>query len=164
MVQDRRYRRISSRRCYQNYRWVCISSAKPPKSPQYSLFNLIFFPDRKKDLVKLQAGEYVSLGKVETQLKTCSVVENICVYGDARKDYTVALIVPNPIPLKEIGEKYGFDKDASIDQLCEDSRVEREVLHQIVMHGKKCKNPVIPNILPSDKILLIINILSVFFK
>ena len=38
--------------------------------------------DRKKDLVKLQLGEYVSLGKVEAQLKTHSLVENICVYGD----------------------------------------------------------------------------------
>ena len=38
--------------------------------------------DRKKDLVKLQLGEYVSLGKVEALLKTCSLVENICVYGD----------------------------------------------------------------------------------
>ena len=37
---------------------------------------------RKKDLVKLQSGEYVSLGKVEALLKTCSLVENICVYGD----------------------------------------------------------------------------------
>ncbi len=95
--------------------------------------------DRKKDLVKLQAGEYVSLGKVETQLKTCPVVENICVYGDARRDYTVALIVPNPVLLKEIGKKYGFNENTSIDSLCEDSRIEREVLHQVAMHGKKCK-------------------------
>ncbi|XP_065199736.1 fatty acid CoA ligase Acsl3 [Planococcus citri] len=106
---------------------------------EYHPDGVIKIIDRKKDLVKLQAGEYVSLGKVETQLKTCPVVENICVYGDARKDYTVALIVPNPVTLKEIGEKYGFDKETSIDQLCEDSRVEREVLHQVVMHGKKCK-------------------------
>ena len=39
--------------------------------------------DRKKDLVKLQLGEYVSLGKVESQLKTHPLVENICVYGDS---------------------------------------------------------------------------------
>lgn len=76
---------------------------------------------------------------METQLKTCPAVENICVYADARKDYTVALIVPNPVLLKEIGEKYGFDKETSIDQLCEDSRIEREVLHQVVLHGKRCK-------------------------
>ena len=46
-------------------------------------FTLIYDPSRrKKDLVKLQSGEYVSLGKVEALLKTCSLVENICVYGD----------------------------------------------------------------------------------
>lgn len=95
--------------------------------------------DRKKDLVKLQAGEYVSLGKVESQLKTCSIVENICVYGDARRDYTVALIVPNPVALQSIGEKYGYDKDTLIETLCEDARIEREVLHQLMLHGKKCK-------------------------
>lgn len=40
------------------------------------------FPDRKKDLVKLQAGEYVSLGKVEAMLKNCSLVDNICAYAN----------------------------------------------------------------------------------
>lgn len=81
----------------------------------------------------------MSLGKVETQLKTCPVVENICVYADARHDYCVALIVPNPVALHEIGEKYGFNKDTSIETLCEDSRVEREVQHQLALHAKKCK-------------------------
>ena len=51
--------------------------------------------DRKKDLVKLQLGEYVSLGKVEAQLKTHHLVENICVYGDPYKKYTVALVINN---------------------------------------------------------------------
>lgn len=38
--------------------------------------------DRKKDLVKLQAGEYVSLGKVEAALKNCSFIDNICAYAN----------------------------------------------------------------------------------
>lgn len=37
--------------------------------------------DRKKDLVKLQAGEYVSLGKVEAALKNCPLIDNICAYA-----------------------------------------------------------------------------------
>lgn len=37
--------------------------------------------DRKKDLVKLQAGEYVSLGKVEAALKNLPLVDNICAYA-----------------------------------------------------------------------------------
>ena len=46
--------------------------------------------DRKKDLVKLQLGEYVSLGKVESQLKTNYLVDNICVYGNP---YKVIIVV-----------------------------------------------------------------------
>ncbi|KAK7602450.1 hypothetical protein V9T40_008039 [Parthenolecanium corni] len=106
---------------------------------EYHPDGVIRIIDRKKDLVKLQGGEYVSLGKVETQLKTCPVVDNICVYADARHDYCIALIVPNQAALQEIGEKYGFNKDTSIDILCEDTRVEREVQHQIALHAKKCK-------------------------
>ena len=51
--------------------------------------------DRKKDLVKLQAGEYVSLGKVESNLKVIPVVDNICVYADPTKNAVVALLLPN---------------------------------------------------------------------
>ncbi len=45
--------------------------------------------DRKKDLVKLQQGEYVSYGKVESLLKTCPIVENVCLYADPERDYMV---------------------------------------------------------------------------
>ncbi len=46
-------------------------------------------------MVKLQFGEYVSLGKVESELKTCPLVENVCVYGQGTFTYVVALVVPD---------------------------------------------------------------------
>ncbi|UYV73103.1 ACSL4 [Cordylochernes scorpioides] len=52
-------------------------------------------PDRKKDLVKLQYGEYISLGKVEAVLKTSPLVDNICALGDSYMTYLVAIILPN---------------------------------------------------------------------
>lgn len=55
----------------------------------------MFFVDRKKDLLKLAHGEYISLGKVETNLLTNPLIDNICVVGDSSKDYLVALVVPN---------------------------------------------------------------------
>jgi len=91
-----------------------------------------------KDLVKLQLGEYVSLGKVETELKTCPVVENICVCGDATKQYTVALVVPNPSQLASLGSRLGLNS-LNFEQLCANQAVEKAVLHEIGEHGKKCK-------------------------
>lgn len=35
--------------------------------------------DRRKDLVKLQFGEYISLGKVESELSSSNYVDNVSV-------------------------------------------------------------------------------------
>ncbi|XP_058060499.1 fatty acid CoA ligase Acsl3 isoform X1 [Anopheles bellator] len=94
--------------------------------------------DRKKDLVKLQAGEYVSLGKVESELKTCPVVENICVYGDSTKQYTVSLIVPNPKHLEDIAERLDI-RGVEFEALCANPKVEKAVLQELAEHGRKCK-------------------------
>ena len=72
--------------------------------------------DRKKDLVKLQFGEYVSLGKVESVLKNCPLVENICVYGNSTKSYVVALVYPNELNTKRALEKIGKDS-MSLDEV-----------------------------------------------
>ena len=60
------------------------------------------FPDRKKDLVKLQAGEYVSLAKVEMALKLVPLVDNVCLYADSSTSYTVAFVVPNRKQLLQV--------------------------------------------------------------
>ncbi|KAL0849640.1 hypothetical protein ABMA28_013897 [Loxostege sticticalis] len=93
--------------------------------------------DRKKDLVKLQAGEYVSLGKVEAELKTCALVENICVYGDSSKNYTVALVVPHPQRLGELAAREGLPP-MDFEQLCRTPAVEKAVLKELADHAMKC--------------------------
>ncbi|OXU20883.1 hypothetical protein TSAR_015234 [Trichomalopsis sarcophagae] len=93
--------------------------------------------DRKKDLVKLQFGEYVSLGKVESELKTCQLVENICVYGDSSKNFTVALVVPNHHHLEELASSIGVTA-TSFEDLCNNSQIEKAVLQTLVEHSKKC--------------------------
>ena len=89
-------------------------------------------------MVKLQFGEYVSLGKVESELKTCPFVENICVYGDASKDYTVALVVPNHRQLEEIASSIGITT-TSFEELCNNRQIEKAVLQALVEHAKKCE-------------------------
>lgn len=98
---------------------------------------IYIFTDRKKDLVKLQLGEYVSLGKVEAELKTCPVVENICVYGDSHKSYTVALVVPNQYYLEQIANDLGIT-GKNLEELCDNPDIEKAVLQELVEQAKKC--------------------------
>jgi long-chain acyl-CoA synthetase len=94
--------------------------------------------DRKKDLVKLQAGEYVSLGKVEAEMKTSPYVDNICVYGDSSKLFTVALVVPIPAQLQKLAEKMGRN-GVSFEVMCKDPELAKAVLKELQDHGTKSK-------------------------
>lgn len=93
--------------------------------------------DRKKDLVKLQHGEYVSLGKVEAELKTCSFVENICVYGDSTKTYCVALVSPSELGIKDLAETLGISGE--MEQLCMNKEVTNLALKKLQEHGASSK-------------------------
>jgi len=94
--------------------------------------------DRKKDLVKLQFGEYVSLGKVESVLKTCPLVENICIYGDSSRSYVVALVCPDRLNLDRLATKMGKGKLDFSDQ-CTDKDIIGAFLREVVQHGRKFK-------------------------
>jgi len=92
--------------------------------------------DRKKDLVKLQAGEYVSLGKVESNLKVIPLVDNICAYADPLKNAVVALILPNPENIQVIAsEIYGRDVSHDFKNLCTDPNVNKKVLALVREQG-----------------------------
>uniref|UniRef100_A0A8C9FK97 long-chain-fatty-acid--CoA ligase n=1 Tax=Pavo cristatus TaxID=9049 RepID=A0A8C9FK97_PAVCR len=82
--------------------------------------------DRKKDLVKLQAGEYVSLGKVEAALKNLSLVDNICVYANSFHSYVIGFVVPNQKELAELARKKGFK--GTWEEICKSPEMEKEVL------------------------------------
>uniref|UniRef100_A0A674B0C1 long-chain-fatty-acid--CoA ligase n=1 Tax=Salmo trutta TaxID=8032 RepID=A0A674B0C1_SALTR len=85
--------------------------------------------DRKKDLVKLQAGEYVSLGKVEAMLKNCPFVDNICAYANSDQSYVIGFVVPNQKQLMALAEQRGLR--GSWEEICNNPDMERDVLHII---------------------------------
>lgn len=55
--------------------------------------------------MKLQHGEYISLGKIESELKTCPLVDNVCIYADSTKTFAIALLIPNVDQLKILADK-----------------------------------------------------------
>uniref|UniRef100_A0A7N6APZ7 long-chain-fatty-acid--CoA ligase n=1 Tax=Anabas testudineus TaxID=64144 RepID=A0A7N6APZ7_ANATE len=85
--------------------------------------------DRKKDLVKLQAGEYVSLGKVESALKNCPLIDNICAYANSDQNYVISFVVPNQKKLTELAKQRGIV--GMWEEICTHPEMEREVLNEI---------------------------------
>ena len=114
--------------------------------------------DRKKDLIKLQHGEYVSLSKVESEMKTLSLVDNVCVYADPAKTFPVAIVTAKPNHLKAIAlsseimyqscigacrvpnESIFTDQvhESCFEDLCLNPIVEKVSLAEIQTHLRKC--------------------------
>jgi len=82
--------------------------------------------DRKKDLVKLQQGEYVALSKVESALKACPLVEIPLCFGRSSESYCVALVCPVHAQLKALGAELGL-AGKSVEELCLDAKMVAEV-------------------------------------
>ncbi|VAI31112.1 unnamed protein product [Triticum turgidum subsp. durum] len=94
--------------------------------------------DRKKDIVKLQHGEYVSLGKVESALQTSNYVDNIMVYADPFHSYCVALVVPPHQALEKWAQNSGISyKD--IEELCHNDQAIKEVQQSLSKAAKAAR-------------------------
>lgn len=52
--------------------------------------------DRKKNIFKLQQGEYVASEKVEAVYLKRPEVQEIFLHGDSTESFCVAIMVPNP--------------------------------------------------------------------
>lgn len=89
-------------------------------------------------MVKLQIGEYVSLGKVESELKVCPLVENICVYAESSKNNVVAIVSPVQKNLEELAMALGRE-DLRREKLCMDDDVNKAILKELLATGKKGK-------------------------
>ena len=87
-------------------------------------------------MVKLQGGEYVSYGKVESVLKTHALIESICLYADPTKDYVVAVAVANQPALKELAESLAIT-DTSADALCKNQKILTTVITTLNTYGSK---------------------------
>ena len=85
--------------------------------------------DRKKDLVKLMHGEYISLGKVERVMAQSKYIDNCCVYGDSKETYVVLFVVPNPENIAELGKEVGVN--GSLEELANNKAVMDALLKDV---------------------------------
>ncbi|KAL0487691.1 long-chain acyl-CoA synthetase [Acrasis kona] len=85
--------------------------------------------DRKKNLVKLDHGEYVAIEKLEGIYSNSKYVSpnGVCVYADSSRASCVANVLPQPGVLKRWADSNGI-KYNDINDLCENPKAVAEVL------------------------------------
>ncbi|KAH7576599.1 hypothetical protein ACOSP7_002951 [Xanthoceras sorbifolium] len=94
--------------------------------------------DRKKDIVKLQHGEYISLGKVEAALSSSNYVDNIMVHADPFHSYCVAVVVPSHKVLENWAQEAGIEYQ-NFSELCDKAETVNEVQQSLYKVGKAAK-------------------------
>jgi len=66
--------------------------------------------DRRKNVLKLSQGEYVSVETCENKYAASPLVSQMWVYGNSYKSMLVAVVVPNILPLYELAVSQGWWK------------------------------------------------------
>ncbi|KNG52055.1 acetyl-CoA synthetase-like protein [Stemphylium lycopersici] len=92
--------------------------------------------DRKKNLVKTLAGEYIALEKLESVYRSAPIVANICVYAAEDRQKPIAIIVPTEPQLKKLAAAEGVSGD-HLEELVHDKKVNSAVLKQLQQAGQK---------------------------
>lgn len=94
--------------------------------------------DRKKDIVKLQHGEYVSLGKVEAAIVASPYVDNIMLHADPFHSFCVGVVVPSQPAVEGWASKQGITYSDFAD-LCGNDEVVKEVHASLVKAAKQAR-------------------------
>ncbi|XP_024962068.1 long chain acyl-CoA synthetase 9, chloroplastic isoform X2 [Cynara cardunculus var. scolymus] len=94
--------------------------------------------DRKKDIVKLQHGEYVSPGKVEAVLSVSPYVDNIMLHANSFHSYCVALVVASQSAVESWASHKGIKFD-DFTSLCQMEETVKEVYGSLIKAAKTAR-------------------------
>ncbi|XP_069994484.1 long-chain-fatty-acid--CoA ligase 4 [Penaeus vannamei] len=89
--------------------------------------------DRKKDIVKLNDGEYIAVGRIEMKMKTNPFVDNIFVYVRPGSNRCICIVVANAGQVMKLGQELNLD--LSFEDLCQTPEVVANVLQRLQAHG-----------------------------
>lgn len=93
--------------------------------------------DRRKNIFKLQQGEYVAPEKIENILSISPWIQQILVYGNSYKSYLVAIIVPLEPYVMQWAKKKGIK--GSFEDLCASPELNKTILKSITDLGREKK-------------------------
>eukprot|EP00003_Mantamonas_plastica_P032666 TRINITY_DN89_c0_g1_i1.p2 TRINITY_DN89_c0_g1~~TRINITY_DN89_c0_g1_i1.p2 ORF type:complete len:485 (+),score=191.99 TRINITY_DN89_c0_g1_i1:848-2302(+) len=93
--------------------------------------------DRKKNIFKLQHGEYVAAEYVEGVLGKNPYVLQIFIYGDSFKAKLVAVVVPDPEVLLPWAAENNIEGADNIETLCQSDEVKQFIAAEIKATGQE---------------------------
>eukprot|EP00830_Metopus_es_P011192 TRINITY_DN2150_c0_g1_i1.p1 TRINITY_DN2150_c0_g1~~TRINITY_DN2150_c0_g1_i1.p1 ORF type:complete len:218 (-),score=51.71 TRINITY_DN2150_c0_g1_i1:9-662(-) len=91
--------------------------------------------DRKKNIFKMQHGEYVAPEKLENVYINSEYVAQIFVYGESLYTYLIAIIVPKKEAIMSFAHSNSIEGE--FESLCLNPKVKAELLSSLEKIGKK---------------------------
>ena len=79
--------------------------------------------DRKKNIFKLQQGEYVAPEKIESIYQRCEYVCENFIYGDSLQHYLVGIIFPDEEQIRSLSKELGLKPDLTMYELCSNQQI-----------------------------------------
>lgn len=89
--------------------------------------------DRRKNLVKTANGEYLALERLESLYRSDEYILNLCLFADDQHVHPVAVVVPNPVTIKELCEKKKLEYD---EDIVRNPKIYKEVLKSLQQTGR----------------------------
>ena len=93
--------------------------------------------DRKKNIFKLQQGEYIAPEKIENWLTNSKWVLQIFVYGDGLQSYIIAIIIPKKETVMEWEKEKG--SPGTYEELCSTRELNEAILKDLTDDSKRGK-------------------------
>jgi long-chain acyl-CoA synthetase len=91
--------------------------------------------DRKKNIFKLQQGEYVAAEKVENTYLKGDQLQEIYIHGDSTETFVVAIAVPHRKFVEEFAAQHHVE--GTYEQLCASKQVRVEFVNYLAKIGKE---------------------------
>lgn len=91
--------------------------------------------DRRKNIFKLQQGEYLAPDRIENKYLISGFLSEVFLHGDSQQHFAVAIVTPNPEAFVPLCRQNGLDHDYA--ELVKSVEAKKLLLKTINEAGRK---------------------------